>query len=1525
MSAGELLEAGAILTAAPKGDRTVDTVTARAYAHPAIDGRTVVRLVPAALGEAEDLSMEFLGFAAGAAPVPVGHARRQALGFPAWALVNDPANGRHALALVKEMERLARVAKVKPGNAKEGYDELAGRLGSAAPHFLPTFWEQAGRAYLAAENAKLAGTCFGAARQAEQVHGLPIDEDRVADVHLEFAFAGALPAKALSEYARQVSGRRSAAEAFDLVRAIAVRRVAGGLPPYVGMADDLKRLAKGAGRQPDAEAEALLAELLGYPAMVKAHEGVWKAYRPALVRLSTRDGSVRAQLLRILPDPPGWNIDLTEEWLDLLEATGALADLRSGNAGGVSAWVQRFLDYRQRGWHLMKRSPRWLGLLTELADLLRAELVAAGNAMAVAAYHGKVDLDVLDLFLATGVPVKPFPAGHQGFNVGHWVAGPDEGRRDLAAVAADDAALPALIRGLRDQVGLVVDDHSAVRRQAAAGSDVPLEPAGLRVAAHAWLGGLAERAAADPTVLTLADALDAVAPLWNSSGVALHPEAFGMLAGADPAQALASSLRAGLPVELAWPEYESAYAELGQPRAAEAWPHLVLVGVHQAIVLGPDGVALEHTYRLPAGQRTDSVNLSYVDGELWVTWSGHGYWSGRPAEIHEVRDWYQRGFWPSLALPQGGRTTGHRPWRVGDTAFPERSHIAGDGISYWRQEQVVQANGAAELRWREYDPTTGAAGRVGQPAFFDTSLLDGDEVVPQHTTLLPAPPAWSGSPLGYRDGLVGWRVVRHRDGTCTGTAIDGRTVRWEPGEDSGDLFGAVRLPGDDRPRPVSLGRGRYEVMPTSVTLWDPDGQQPVGRWSVGPDLPPINFWHALRPRDPAGSAVLRALDAELAGRLLAGCAAATPADLLPAARAAVAAATPGIADERLADAVARMVGAAEQVRRLQVRLRELLAAAPAPPAARRAVDVSDEQFAQAIVDLVPERNNYSVYGRGRTSVLPQIRAVGAALATRGEPEAAIPPGDPSWLRLLPGLGAVVLRAASPVTPDPERVALRAILAEIAELDIFDRPARVVDMKIPEGHVGRSGGGVFHTDGSTIVIAGEELSRFGGALTGNAHTGVEVGAFAVPPKWTLARATPVAGWADRERLDTAVALLADRGAAPWHPESVDRLAELTGISRAEAALLLAGLPNLSTWQANFLEPWQREVLGLKAAEAKAARESLRTVDGDRRLALLDAAMPADPARLWEAGPDVDAMARVWTDLFGRSVVVSPELLTEAGRMIPRRDAADIVRTLARPRPGDWLHTDGASTSVGRPRTTAPAGEPFDPDHVGAVAVALAWLAYRLPAGDPIRAALPAAHDLVRQRLGNPNLLVGHGYHAAAEVPDGMAALIRGHAYGDGAQYHIRPDQLTGPDDPALSFVDRDTAAGLWILLYSRLADALADDGTPAGRFPHDPTVSVPDLVEAVARAYPVDGDAAAYYLQLLALPDPTDKQRRRVERLDRGPAQGGPGRAARAGPRGGGEAGAGRTHRLPARWLAAAAGPEPAGRGVEVGTRDRAGR
>ena len=184
--ADRLIEAGGIVALALNGD-FVDTVTARTYGHAALDGRVVVRLVPAALGPAEDLAMEFLGFAPSCIPVDVGTGRRQAVGFPAWAVINDPANGHHALALVKDVERLARMARSKPGNAKEGFAELATQLGKSVPHFLPTFFEQAGRAFVAADNKLTAAVMFGRAREAERVYALDIDEERQRDVFLEFA------------------------------------------------------------------------------------------------------------------------------------------------------------------------------------------------------------------------------------------------------------------------------------------------------------------------------------------------------------------------------------------------------------------------------------------------------------------------------------------------------------------------------------------------------------------------------------------------------------------------------------------------------------------------------------------------------------------------------------------------------------------------------------------------------------------------------------------------------------------------------------------------------------------------------------------------------------------------------------------------------------------------------------------------------------------------------------------------------------------------------------------------------------------------------------------------------------------------------------------------------------------------------------------------------------------------------------------------------------------------------------------
>ncbi|MFE9692080.1 hypothetical protein [Micromonospora sp. NPDC005806] len=1466
-----LLEAGAILPG-DRSDTGTDVVTARRYAHPALTGRTVVRLAGTALGEAEDLSMEFLGFTRAGDPTPVGTARRRSVGFPAWALVNDPANGRHALALVKDMSRLARTAMSKPGNARDGYQQLAERLGAAAPHFLPTFWEQAGRAFLAADNTRMAGSCFTDARRAEQVHGLTVDEERLREVHLEFAFAGALTAKMLTEYARGVSARRPAAEAYDLVRTLAVRRVAGGLPPYAGMADDLRRLAKAAGLDPERQADEVIVQLLALPAVARAQEGFWKAYRKPLVRAAREDAAVRARLLELLPEPPGWSTDLTEPWLDLLDAAGALADVQAGGPGVPSAgrWLERLLAMRERGHQ--RRSARLVAAVERLAPRLRAEgrPVALGTGTA----H-RCDLDVLDACLAGGVPVAVEP--HQ-VNVTRWAHDDKPGRRDLAAVAADPTI--RLLLG-----AAAVDALTDLHRRNGGIGPLPtrvvaevLGVAGLRDVLAEVLAERVSRVATTGTVQGLADLRDQVVGICSPAGAALAPRALGDLARVDVPAVLARTLRAGLLVEFGWPAYEAAESgKLGR-RFGAAWPQLVVHDNQVAHVVEPDGSTTEHLFRYPPADssyaRTSyaQTGCQLVGDQLLVHWHGGrvraGYWSADPDTVFEPGQtagqvFFGRRAFP-LPLPDGGVTTGSRPWYAGDTSGPAATYlVAGDGRAYWRCEPP---GAAGEWRWREYDPTTGETGRHSLPAFFAAPLPDGAVLVPDAGELRPAPAGYADSPLGFRDGLVGWRLVTLPDGTQLGEAIDGRTVTWRP-EGAPDwapraerLVAALRMPGGDL-LPVTT-QPRVNDEPR-WTVWTADGRQPLERGGPSRYLPPLGWWHALRTRDERGSARLRRLTAADAERLLAIDGALTgTTGLTEAAAARVASVLPEVTARALRSALADLVVRAVRLRRRLGELATLLAADPvAGPAP--ADTVHDEALREAWAGLLDQRVYRYRYGAAgqRTEILPQVRGIADVL--RGGAADGVPAICPEWLDALGGLGALALRAASPVTGAAERDALRALLAALADPTLADGPVRTLLVRQPDVpphdrvEVQRDG------DQVTVLLAEHDRVWDQGTYVGYRRRAVQLrpdGRFTPPTGVAVEAETVAAGWRGAERIRAFCRLLADQGPAAWRAECVDRLVARTGLTRAEAALLLAALPGFADWQANFLTLEQRGVLGVTMAQAKLGRAALGALSPADRLALLDAAMPADPAQLWRTGPDVDALADRWLALRGARVSVPEHLLTEAARILPARRVAELLQTIAEPGPGSWLTTDGESTTLdwGRVRTTAATGTPFGEEWLASGTTALLWLAYRLPWGDPLRAALPRAVALLRERLRNPKLLVGAAWFPADQPPTVGPVLVAGHATGDHVLHHLAPARLTGPDDPALGFVGEHdgVALALRLVLSPRLDAVVATPDGAVGDH-RDPRVAVPELVDAVAGHTGLARDHAAYYLQLLALPDPTD--------------------------------------------------------------------
>lgn len=105
------------------------------------------------------------------------------------------------------------------------------------------------------------------------------------------------------------------------------------------------------------------------------------------------------------------------------------------------------------------------------------------------------------------------------------------------------------------------------------------------------------------------------------------------------------------------------------------------------------------------------------------------------------------------------------------------------------------------------------------------------------------------------------------------------------------------------------------------------------------------------------------------------------------------------------------------------------------------------------------------------------------------------------------------------------------------------------------------------------------------------------------------------------------------------------------------------------------------------------------------------------------------------------------------------------------------------------------------------------------------------------------------------------------YGDQETVLLRPAAITGPDDAVLGLLeglvgpDRDGGLqALRTILDDGLDRVLAAGLAPEGPVGHaqDPTVVAPALVAEVASAHGLGEDAAALYLQLLALPDPTDR-------------------------------------------------------------------
>ncbi|WP_404816288.1 DNA-binding protein [Streptomyces thermolineatus] len=1542
----ELLRAGAVLPpgTAGGGDRAVPVFT-QAYRHPGLDGRTVVRLI--AEDRTGDPRSGFLGLVPEGEPVEVGVGQHRALGFPEWILARHPADGHLAMSLVEEMDEVARTVRSRPKKARAAYESIGERLAGSVPHFLPTFYEQAGRVFLAAGEQSYASMMFVNARKAETAHALPFDEARADAVFLEFALAGAVPAKVLSGYAKGLSSRVPAATAFRHLCGLFVRLAAHGVPPSGPGAGDLRRLAKAAaGKNAQAEETAYLREMLALPGTVEAPPGWWKAHRQALLRLARQEPAVRGTLLRLLP--AGWEPADLGQWFDLLEQSGAAAGLCDATLpaeerapDGAAGWLRRVCALC--GADCNRTAPAELyRLVDRMAGALRTELEAAGDMLPPPVG----DVNLLDQLLSLGVPVAPpHPCQCTCQSLGLYAWACAEQRRDLVALEADGRFQQAFQEGIptweRDKRTLALLARS---------------PGGRPMLA-AWAGEVC-RSYLDSALPGVPGALTVLSSLPGEVLAVAEDEVREALS-VGLAPALVRALRTGILDELGWPAWDEALEAMAphgaapQIHVAEAWPHLVVLDREQMRVIGAEGTVLTHRTRLPAEvlrESWNSVDCHYVDGELFVWWQSYrsgmqGYWHHtsdappKPVEHRfgscvttvDGRLGLGGDMAPvSLPLPGGGRTTGHGVLHRGDTAVPLRRKVMGDGTSYW-----VQDHEGDSLIWRAYDPVGDTTGAPGTPEWISEALSGAPEGSRLETAWLhPAPSAEEGPVCGPVDGVLGWRVISLPDGSLRGEDLSGRSVV-VPYDTEQLPRHALRFPGTDRLLAVTWKYGNVKLVdPAGTVVADIRDDHGSAAFTAGtPLLPPLRYWHLLRTRDPEGSAALRRIGEDTAAALLAAAVEEGPRDAgnqadpgtepaVPAAEqvpALVRALLPQVGHEALRAGITGVVRfAAEQQRTLDaVRARLDAATARAVPDQPR--PKADDELLEAALNGVgltgrdsggryhdcfyrlfelPGLIGRSMRGEGRSVPAERTHA-------ELEKQWSLESLDLLALPVLPEI--LALRAGSEAVVEEHRQALDAFLAECDAQNLTDlnpdhwRCVRLrLDASLFEGPDAVQG----YTDDTVLNLGGGAFLVFphrSRSLLADLHVdepaGKHCGAlfhdpsgrFEAPAPSTLLAERPFvpetarpAGWVARFRAE-----LAERGPAPWFPAAAEEFARLTGVTPTMARLVVAGLPRIDD-QREAVPSATLRTIGVKPADARVAKEELKSLDAAARQAVVAALLPAEPSRLWTHGPDAARAAEVWNERLGRRTPLPEEILHDAVLSVasPGLAPAATLRVFLDPAAAAGLTSDLTWKFGYRCLEPVEQVPGFDGAVLkGSVALA-ARLAHRLPSGDPVRAVLPGVLGALRDRLAHPGLLIGldrestdwEAYRKAAgdptETGDGFVrygAVVLG--TGTLPPFPaVRPALLdaagTDPHLTAVSAGERPNAVETALrLVHARtFAELLADPGDPVagGRdadglwWPQDPARSVPDLVTEAAGRHGIGEDAAVLYLMLLAMPDPTDR-------------------------------------------------------------------
>ena len=330
----------------------------------------------------------------------------------------------------------------------------------------------------------------------------------------------------------------------------------------------------------------------------------------------------------------------------------------------------------------------------------------------------------------------------------------------------------------------------------------------------------------------------------------------------------------------------------------------------------------------------------------------------------------------------------------------------------------------------------------------------------------------------------------------------------------------------------------------------------------------------------------------------------------------------------------------------------------------------------------------------------------------------------------------------------------------------------------------------------------------------------------------------------DAVSDAFTRLLRQGPPPWDPRRAEALAQGTGWSVAAAQLLLTEIPAmLWNWPRAVLEDLRRR-LHLSAAQAQGASSFLSHLDPALLVGMIGAGA-ADPARVVAQGLDAEAMAAYW-QAHRAGWVVLPDVLAPEALTVMGREADIDLYALMRRGVDQRTRLEPLLWLASRLERDHPA-RPWLADQLEVLKGSWRERSWQVRVDDGAQACAvlglpPRADGRVGDgRTGGAWTLTdgraGHLVWEPAKVTDWRAEAARVAALGELADYLHAPV----------------------VLLSGRCEELVADlrvAGTGAGQ---DPLASAPQVVADVSAALGLGADAARYWLQLLALHHPADRQ------------------------------------------------------------------